>query len=311
MPRTDLKASRCPRGAFTLVELLVVIAIIAVLIGLLVPAVQKVRETANRVACSNNLKQLGLALHTFHDTHRQLPPGRTRGPFPQAGVTAAVVHSWTPYLLPYIEQPGLALLYRWDKNHYAPENQPVASVQLKIMQCPSAEPDRVETADVWSYGGRGACGDYAATELIDPALVSMGLVDRVANSQGVLTENYMTRLTDITDGAANTILLGEDAGRPKLWLAGRPGPEQDVSGGPWTGGANTIIVRGSTSDGAFLGSCALNCSNWRQVYSFHPGGANAVFADGSVHFLKAGMDIRILARLVTRAGGEFVSANDY
>jgi len=116
----------------------------------------------------------------------------------------------------------------------------------------------------------------------------------------------MVRLADFTDGTAQTILVTEDAGRPRLWRAGRrfQGP---VDGCPWSGWANGITLMGSTSDGTNRpGGCALNCTNDHEVYSFHAGGANALFADGSVHFLPAGMDIRILARLMTRAGGEVV-----
>jgi prepilin-type N-terminal cleavage/methylation domain-containing protein/prepilin-type processing-associated H-X9-DG protein len=300
------------RRGYTLMELLVVIAIIAVLIGLLLPAVQKVREAANRIQCANNLKQLGLALHSFHDTHHKFPPGTVQGPFPEAGVTQPVNHGWGPFLLPYIEQPALAGRYRWDRPQYDPENQPVASVPLKVFQCPSAEPDRFMTHDKFSYGGKGACTDYAPFTEVHLALVNLGLVDPAGNYQGVMPVNHMTRLGEITDGTSTTILLTEDAGRPRLWQAGRPGPDNAVVGCPWTGGANPIVMQGSSPDGAMSpGLCAMNCSNDREVYSFHPGGANAVFADGSLHFLKADMSIRILARLVTRAGGEVVSASDY
>src|ERR1700730_18149665 len=104
------------RQGFTLIELLVAIAIIAILIGLLVPAVQKVREAANRMACSNNLKQIGLALHNYHDAHGRFPPGGVIGPFSQAGfsISAGVKHGWALFLLPYIEQQALADRYRWD-----------------------------------------------------------------------------------------------------------------------------------------------------------------------------------------------------
>jgi prepilin-type N-terminal cleavage/methylation domain-containing protein/prepilin-type processing-associated H-X9-DG protein len=302
------------RRGFTLIELLVVIAIIAVLIGLLIPAVQKIREAANRAACVNNLKQLGLALHNFHDTRGWFPPGQTIGPFPRAGITATVKHGWGPYILPYIEQKALDKLYRWDKSQFESENQPVASQQLKIMQCPSAEPDRFMTHSFFDYGGKGACTDYAPTQEVDTVLVRLGLVDPVVNNKGVMPQNFLTRVTDITDGTANTILLTEDAGRPRQWRAGStPGPDNALlAGGPWTGGANPIIVQGSTIDGVTRpGPCPMNCNNDREVYSFHPGGANAVFADGSVHFLKAGMSIRVLAALVTRAGGEVVSADDF
>jgi prepilin-type N-terminal cleavage/methylation domain-containing protein/prepilin-type processing-associated H-X9-DG protein len=312
MASHNIPIHRAGRGAFTLVELLVVIAIIAVLIGLLVPAVQKVREAANRMTCTSNLRNLGLALHHYENTHRKFPPGRVVGPFPEAGVTQAVNHGWSTFLLPYLEQEGLARLYRWDKFQYAPENQPVASVPLKVMQCPSAEPNRYMTFGSFAYGGKGACTDYSATMAVDPALVNLGLVDRVGNLQGVMAENFMARHRDITDGTSNTLLIVEDAGRPRQWRVGTAGPDQTIEGGPWTSGGNPIVLKGSTADGGQrLGPCAVNCTNDHEVYSFHPGGTNALLADGSVQFLKANIDIRILARLITRAGGEVLSATDY
>jgi prepilin-type processing-associated H-X9-DG protein len=278
--------------------------------------VQKVREAAARMQCSNNLKQIGLALHQHHDTYGKFPPGWVQAPFtvPQGNIIEGG-HGTFPFLLPYVEQEALARIYRWDKRAQGPENQPVATTQLKIFQCPSAEPDRwvtaVEDPGNYGYGGKGACGDYAGVRGIDTGLVALGLVDQAANYQGVLTYNYLTRFADITDGTSQTILVTECAGRPKVWRAGRLVPGGYVSGGVWVSGT-FMVGQGSTPDGATkLGRCAINCTNEREVYSFHPGGANAVFADGSVHFLKAGMDIRVFARLVTRAGGEVVSASDY
>jgi prepilin-type N-terminal cleavage/methylation domain-containing protein/prepilin-type processing-associated H-X9-DG protein len=301
-----------PRPAFTLIELLVVIAIIGVLISLLLPAVQKVREAANRAKCTNNLKQLGLALHAYENVCGKFPPGEALGPFPEAGIFFAVNHGWGPFLLSYLEQQALADLYRWDKFQSDPENQPVSSVPLRVFQCPSTEPDRYQTFGVFNYGGKGACTDYAPTREVSSALADLGLVDRVGDYRGVMPQNYMTRISQITDGTSNTILLSEDAGRPRQWLTGGPGPDQTVSGCPWTGAGNSIIFQGSTPDGTTQpGPCPMNCTNAREVFSFHPGGANAVFADGSVHFLKAAIDIRILARLVTRAGDEIVTDGAY
>ena len=295
------------RRGFTLIELLVVIAIIAALIGLLLPAVQKVREAANRASCANNLKQLGLALHNYHLTHQKFPPGRA-----DAGVTLPVNHGWAPFILPFIEQQPLANLYRWDLRLSDPLNQPVVSAPLKVFQCPSAEPDRFMTYYPFDYGGRAACGDYAPTWYIDPdflsVLVDRRWIDRPADPRGVLVPNQMTRLSDIMDGTANTLLLTEDAGRPRRWRMGRPGPDQTVDGGPWAGFHTGIMLAGiDPITETRPGPCALNCSNEREVYSFHQGGANAVFADGSVHFLNEGMNISVMARLFTRAGGEVVS----
>jgi len=291
---------------FTLLELLVVIAIIAILIGLLLPAVQKVREAASRMKCQNNLKQLGLALHNFHDAQGKFPPGQVRGPLPEASVTNAVNHGWGPFILPFIEKQPLYARYRLDVSAGNALNLEVVSTQLKTFQCPSAEADRFYTA---GPSGMGACGDYAPTWYVDSILaeISPPLIDRPGDYQGVLQPNHMTRLGEITDGTSQTILLAEDAGRPMRWRAGRPGPDQTVEGGGWAAVNSGIILQGSAPGGTKRpGPCAINCTNEREVYSFHTGGANAVFADGSVRFLPASMSIRLLAALVTRAGGEVI-----
>jgi prepilin-type N-terminal cleavage/methylation domain-containing protein/prepilin-type processing-associated H-X9-DG protein len=310
-------SQRCGRGAFTLIELLVVIAIIAVLIGLLLPAVQKVREAANRLKCSNNLKQVGLALHGYENTHGKFPPGSVVGPFPEAGVTTDAHHGVFPFLLAYLEQQPLANQYHWDAWYNDWVNQPVVRTQLRILQCPSAEPDRLVTEaefpQYWSGGRYSACSDYNGIRGTDEALARppYELIDPAGNYEGVLTENEMVRVTDITDGTANTILMAECAGRPKLWRAGVLVPDAYSNGASWAV-QGLLKGQGSTFNGASpLGPCAVNCTNDREAYSFHPGGANVVLADGSVRFLKASIDIRIFAGLVTRAGGEVASGSDF
>jgi prepilin-type processing-associated H-X9-DG protein len=290
-----------------LIELLVVIAIVAVLIGLLIPAVQKVREAANRMSCSNNLKQIGLALHQFHDARGKFPPGQVQGPYPEAGVFWTTQHGWAVFILPHVAQQPLWDLYRLDVMLYQPLNQDVVARPLKIFWCPSTpEQDRYYTGGVFDANGtKGACGDYAPTFQVDRALAT-------GDSWGVLVPDSMTPMAAITDGTSNTLLLTEDAGRPQQWILGKAGPDQVIQGGPWAGYNTGVILMGfDLQTQTRPGSCAINCTNEREVYSFHPGGANAVFADGSVRFLKAGIAIRILAALVTRAGGEVVSAADY
>ena len=316
MPRIQSNAPLRSRTAFTLIELLVVIAIIAVLIGLLLPAVQKVREAGTRMKCASNLRNIGLAAHNYHDSYGTFPPGEVVGPFPPLGIPPGAEHSCWPFLLPYLEQQALYNEYTWQVRFDDPSNQPAAATQMKILQCPSAGPDRFVSADIfpdyWPNGGKGACTDYAPIMGISPDLVKLGLVDPVVVLQGVMDTNFLARAADITDGTSNTLLIAEDAGRPQRWQAGKAVSGVLSGGAAWAGSENRIFVKGSSFNGDVRpGPCALNCTNAHEVYSLHPGGANGVFADGSVHFLKAGMDIRILAHLVTRAGGEVVSAGDY
>jgi prepilin-type processing-associated H-X9-DG protein len=267
-----------------------VIALITLLIGLVLPAVQQAREAARRSQCGNNLKQAGLALHQFESVHGRFPPGAVHGPLPQAGVPTKAAHGGWPFLLPYLEQQALADRYNWSVDFSAPANHTVVGMQLGILQCPADRPNRVVSADhvdgAFTDGGAGACIDYGPVARVNPLLAQLGLVDS-SNTQGVLALNVMCRVADIPDGTSTTLLVAEDAGRPELWRAGRSVPDGFAYGGPWASSENPVVIWGARDDGkTMLGSCGINCSNNRQPYSFHPGGANFVFADGSVHFLK-------------------------
>jgi hypothetical protein len=122
----------------------------------------------------------------------------------------------------------------------------------------------------------------------------------------------MNRLTDLRDGTSTTLLAAEDAGRPQLWRAGRYVPGPFSFGGPWASSANAVVITGASADGASVpGPCGLNCINDRQPYGFHAGGAHSLFGDGAVHFLRQGLDIRVLAALATRAGGETIPGGDW
>jgi prepilin-type N-terminal cleavage/methylation domain-containing protein/prepilin-type processing-associated H-X9-DG protein len=299
------------RSAFTLIELLVVIAIIAVLVGLLLPAVQRVREAANRMSCSNNLKQIGLAALNYESTYRGLPP-RCNVQAPYRG--------WGPYLLPYIEQGNIANIYRYDLNFYDVANGPAVSAPIKVYTCPSAPPDRRDAiVDVNGNptGTIGAEGDYFAPNSVDAFWWADPQKGNAADEMQApaMAQNTIRPLADITDGTSNTLLISELAGRPDYWIKGVLQPTEGERfpswWGPWAS-YNSAIYKTWTDDGQTPGGfCTINCNNSWGIYSFHVGGANAVFVDGSVHFLPEGLNRDVFAGLVTRAGGEVIDASSF
>ena len=304
------------RPAFTLIELLVVIAIIAILIGLLLPAVQKVREAANRMKCSNNLKQLGLAMHNYNDTHGHLP-GNIR---PLAAGTVRV--RWTTFLLPYYEQDNIYKIYNPNLNWSDAANLPAVATRLKVMECPSApRPDRKDGAPDTGWTANVASGDYS------------GIYWSTAQQSlpGILSKTDEVRLTDVTDGLSNTIHLTESAGKPDRYVGGRLVQAANggtrVNGGGWCRPASDIPYPiGLAADGSSSGTGVMNVTNGLllngypdprfgtdgtgQVYAFHTGGANALLGDGSVRFVKASIQPATLQALVTRGAGEVVP-NDF
>ena len=296
---------RRSRTAFTLIELLVVIAIIAILIGLLLPAVQKVRGAAARMQCSNNLKQLGLAFHGYHDVNNGFPPYR---------VSAPQIHGWATFVLPYIEQDNLFKKYSFTANWYDAVNQPVIQTQLKVLQCPSSSPpNRTRTATTGGVTWTAAMSDYATTHTIDQAVVNAGLISATFDRSGVIIKDASRRLTDIGDGTSTSLMAVELGGRPDIWINGQKqaGQQPFVNKGPWAAELNSIGIRGHTNDGLLVpGPCSINCSNVDGVYAFHTGGALAVFADGHVGFLRQGISIWTLYALTSANGGEIVDSND-
>jgi prepilin-type N-terminal cleavage/methylation domain-containing protein len=303
------------RSAFTLIELLVVIAIIAILIGLLVPAVQKVREAAARSQCQNNLKQIGLAYHNYESTNHVFPPYAINDPFKPAG--------WGTFLLPYIEQDNLSKLYNFNAPFFYSnpafgiDNQSVVNTPIPIFRCPMA-PRRDAYTYTFNYPGYPAItwqawpADYSPIDAVSGSLNSyLGLGYNSTQLQGALQADVGTPILGITDGTSRTILIAEIAGKNEVYRTGPQDAGQKLSGfyggeGGWgdaTSGSSGLY--GSSGDGVITpGSCGINCSNEYGLFGFHTGGARAVFADGSVHFLPAATDIHVLVALVTRMGGE-------
>jgi prepilin-type N-terminal cleavage/methylation domain-containing protein len=306
---------RRKRTAFTLVELLVVIAIIGILVALLLPAVQAAREAARRMSCSNNLKQIGLSLHNFHDTYGFLPPGGVSGSYSSPlhkkfRIPGRTEHGWVIWLLPYMEQTAVYDLYDLRRDWRSPQNREARETQLAVMKCPSTpNPNRVDREE---FGGFGevvsAVSDYGVNNAISRGLYALRLIDEKSyqSPHGVMRVNELQKFADIKDGLSNTMWIFEDSGRPQQYLRGRkPGPRNNISGTGWANRHNEYITHGFSYDGlTSTGPCAVNCTNNNEIYAFHPGGAMGVVGDGSVRFISETVEMRVIGRILTRAAGE-------
>lgn len=270
------------RPAFTLVELLVVIAIIGVLVGMLLPAVQSAREAARRSSCTNNLKQLGLAVLNFHDSHKHLPVSNRPG-----GSTTAPRFSWSTLMLPYFEEQNIYDQYdmsqNWDhKTAAAPFSIPNAQLvakRLPVFECPSVPEDGRLDGDSqwwtqsypdWTASQCAAPGDYSPICSVGQPLVSTGLVDASGDLTGMMPRNTTCGLRHVTDGTSHTIMLAESAGRPFVYRKGQKAgdlPDHRTNGGGWCRPASDFDLYGyDPANDKFPGPCAVNCTNGADIY---------------------------------------------
>jgi len=299
------------RRAFTLVELLVVIAIIGVLIALLLPAVQQAREAARRMQCSNNMKQLGLALHNYHDVHKSFPPGQI----------ATNRLNWQALILPMIEQSALhdalneagAFIGRtgstadpvWHNNPdiISTGATPLAETVITGYMCPSDPSDelneRLRSTDMThpgTYAKSNYVGAYTAALYDDTGA-------KVEDRPATFYEDSDVKFRDMTDGTSNTLIVGERCGkspfRASMWIGWHN------LDGPLTHSHKFMVwtrINRVSNDTQY----PINGSGEFAVSSLHPGGALCLFGDGSVRFLTETIELQTYAALGTKDGGEVI-----
>lgn len=295
------RARRARRG-FTLIELLVVIAIIAVLIALLLPAVQQAREAARRSQCINNLKQLGLALHTYHDSMNVFPPGWIGVQGGNSHMEGPSGFAWGSHILPYIDQAPLYNRLNFNVSCNDASNAIARQTVLASFRCPT-DP----STNVWSLGQEGNPSTILATLPSANYVASFGTLgfeDICASppfpgaqcvSNGMFFHNSSTRMRDAVDGTSNTVFLGEHRSNSALrwnstWVGVIPQGEEAI--------ARVLAVSDHTPNHP-----ALHIDDFS---SWHTGGVHLLFGDGRVRFITQNIDTNVFKAIATRSGGEVV-----
>ncbi len=306
-------------SGFTLVELLVVIAIIGILVALLLPAVQAARESSRRTTCTNNLRQVGLAILNYEAANRKFPPGKkwsARKPDPNA-----FDYAWSSIILGYMEEETLRQQIDFDKPLTDPVNLPASSQVIKAYLCPSAarlEEHRGADARLFNLGGAPgeglACIDYLG--LSGPDAEKDNPVDGqpYGKQRGVLLgtkglpddktilEPPGVTAARITDGLSKTLAIVECTGRGAD--VSKKGNVKSINGA-WASGGNISHIKKGVNE-------EEPSKSWEdeRIFSDHPSGANSLLCDGSVHFMVNGMEPSLIRSLASRDGGEIVDGFD-
>lgn len=298
------------RVGFTLIELLVVIAIIAILIGLLVPAVQKVREAANRTQCTNNLKQIGVAFHAYHGDRLYFPPGFSSASATLDGPSMGPGWGWAAHLLPYLEQGPLYKQINFGLDIAHPANAAARTTSMSVFLCPSDSPAGLT---FWTKNAAGA----PICEIAFGNYVGMAGVYEVTafpdtgnGAQGVLLRNSRVRFADMTDGSSQTFFVGERGSRQSpmtTWVGAVTGacvppvlnPSYSIEGE----GVLVLTNSGTIAEGRVANNPQEHVED---TNSAHTTGVNWLFGDGSVRGVHNSISPTVWVAFTTRAGNEAV-----
>jgi prepilin-type N-terminal cleavage/methylation domain-containing protein len=318
------------RSGFTLVELLVVIAIIGILIALLLPAVQAAREAARRSDCQNKMKQLGLALHNYHDIHQHFPPGAEEQVYKRPNIDNSVISgtTWIVHILPQMEQGNTQELYDFTQPYNAANNLRVGNIELKNLKCPSGSQERSGNSNEDVDGIRNHTTHYygvmGPSSRTDPSVNTIGgqafqykvgkpdengaystngILGQYRDVAGSVTTKHFVNFAEVLDGTTNTLMVAErsmqlpagQANDYRSWLRGQNG-----------GSGATKNVTYPINSTFYNGS---NNFNDLSFGSSHPGGCQFTLGDGSVRFINENVSLNIYKAMASVKGGEVAALN--
>jgi prepilin-type N-terminal cleavage/methylation domain-containing protein/prepilin-type processing-associated H-X9-DG protein len=310
--------ARARARGFTLIELLVVIAVIALLIGLLLPAVQAAREAARRAQCTNNLKQFGLAMHSYHQTYDVFPPGYVSGTRNNlvTGQETGPGWGWGTFILNELEQKALYNAVNFSRQINDPASRTARTATLAVFLCPS-DTGAVGPLTLTDGSGNVLLNDLAAGQYVASA-GQLEVEEFAGQNNGVFDRNSRVGVRDILDGTGSTLMVGERS--------------RNVANATWVGAiplvlactnprwnyqdcetSNVLILAhtGPSPDEPWVDTPNYKKSGADDYWSLHPGGCNFLFCDGSVRFVKETVNPTVFSYLATRAGGEVVSADQF